>query len=130
MSYSCLVRTELKNLRTWWKLYYMILKTGDVLIREGEKSNQLYWLMQGRLGVFKKVQNHEAQVNTIEAGELVGELSFLDQKPRSATIRALSECQLVVLEYAEFQEMLAAQPKWMKKILITLTGKVRKLTEL
>ena len=108
----------------------MILKAGETLIREGEKFNQLYWLMQGSLGVYKKVQDLEVQVNTIEPGELVGELSFLDQKPRSATVKAITECQLICLEYAEFQEMLSAQPKWMKKILITLTGKVRKLSDL
>lgn len=108
----------------------MLLKPGETLIKEGEKSNQLYWLVEGKLEVVKKVQNHEAVINVIEAGDLVGELSFLDQKPRSASVRAVTECQLVVLEYAEFQEMLAQQPKWMKKILITLTKKVRKLSEL
>lgn len=108
----------------------MILKPGDILIKEGETSNQLFWLMQGQLEVVKKISGMKVEVNKIEPGELVGELSFLDQKPRSATVRAVTECQLVVLEYSEFQEMLAAQPKWMKKILVTLTGKIRKLSEL
>ncbi len=108
----------------------MLLKAGEVLVREGERSNQLFWLMHGQLEVVKVVQNHQVRLNTIEAGELVGELSFLDQKPRSATVKAATECQLIVLEYSEFQEMLAAQPKWMKKILITLTSRIRKMSEL
>lgn len=108
----------------------MQLKTGELLVKEGEDSNALYWLVEGRLEVLKKVQDIYIQVNVIEAGELVGELAFLDQKPRSATVKALTDCQLVKLEYKEFQEMLAAQPKWMKKILLTLTKKVRKLSEL
>ena len=66
----------------------------------------------------------------IEAGELVGELAFLDQKTRSATVKALTDCQLVKLEYSEFQEMLAMQPKWMKKILLTLTTRLRKMSEI
>ena len=108
----------------------MILKTGEALIREGDKSNELYWLVQGRLEVLKKLQGQYVQVNIIEAGELVGELAFLDQKTRSATVKALTDCQLVKLEYKEFQAMLAAQPKWMKKILLTLTTRLRKMSEI
>lgn len=108
----------------------MVLKPGDALIREGDSSNELYWLVQGRLEVLKIVQGQYIQVSVIEAGELVGELAFLDQKPRSATVKAITECQLVKLEYKEFQEMLAAQPKWMKKILLTLTTRLRKMSEL
>ena len=108
----------------------MLLKAGESLVREGDRSNQLFWLVEGRLEVVKIINSHVAQLNIIEAGDLVGELSFLDQKPRSASVRALVDCQLVVLEYSEFQEMLAEQPKWMKKILVTLTGKIRKLSEL
>ena len=108
----------------------MILRKGEILLREGEKSNQLFWLLQGELVVVKQLQNHEVVLNQIKEGELVGELSFLDQKPRSATVKAVTDCQLYVLEYAEYQAMLAAQPKWMKKILVTLVGKVRKLSEI
>lgn len=108
----------------------MIMRPGDTLVREGEKSNELYWLVSGRLEVLKKLNGQYIQVSTIEAGELVGELAFLDQKPRSATVKALTDCQLVMLEYKEFQEMLSAQPKWMKKILLTLTTRVRKMSEI
>ncbi len=108
----------------------MTLKPGEALIREGDTSNELYWLVQGRLEVLKKLNGQYVQVNTIEAGELVGELAFLDQKQRSATVKALTECQLVKLEYKEFQEMLASQPKWMKKILLTLTTRLRKMSEI
>lgn len=108
----------------------MILKQGETLLREGDSSNELYWLVHGRLEVLKKLQGQYIQVSTIEAGELVGELAFLDQKPRSATVKAITDCQLVKLEYGEFQEMLAAQPKWMKKILLTLTTRLRKMSEI
>ncbi|MBY0515914.1 MAG: cyclic nucleotide-binding domain-containing protein [Bacteriovoracaceae bacterium] len=108
----------------------MLLKKDEILLKEGEKSNQLFWLLQGELVVVKKLQDHEVVLNQIKEGELVGELSFLDQKPRSATVRAVTDCQLHVLEYAEYQALLAAQPKWLKKILITLVKKIRLLSEI
>ena len=108
----------------------MILKPGEALIREGDSSNELYWLVSGQLEVLKKLQGQYIQVNVINAGELVGEIAFLDQKPRSATVKAVTECQVVKLEYKEFQAMLAAQPKWMKKILLTLVTRLRKMSEI
>jgi CRP-like cAMP-binding protein len=108
----------------------MLLKKGDILIREGEKSNQLYWLLQGELVVVKMLQEREVVLTQIKEGGLVGELSFLDQKPRSATVKAVTDCQLHVLEYKDYQKMLAAQPRWMKKILISLVNKVRSLSQI
>lgn len=108
----------------------MLLKKGDILIKEGDKSNEIYWLLQGELEVVRSVQSREVVLNKIKEGGLVGELSFLDQKPRSATVRAATDCQLHVLEYKDYQKMLAEQPKWMKKILITLVNRVRSLSEL
>ena len=108
----------------------MLLKKGEILIKEGDKSNEIFWLLQGELVVIKMLQEREVVLNHIKEGGLVGELSFLDQKPRSATVRALTDCQLHVLEYKDYQKMLAEQPKWMKKILITLVNKVRSLSEI
>ena len=108
----------------------MVLKPGDILIREGEQSNQLYWIMHGELKAFKTINGLEVELNRLKEGDLVGELSFLDQRPRSATIKAVKETQLLVLEYEDYQQMLKDQPKWMKKILFTLTTKIRKLSEL
>ena len=107
----------------------MILQPGQILIKEGERSNQLYWLLQGEVVVFKMKENHEVVLNHLKEGALIGELAFLDQKPRSASVRAVTECQLHVLEYKDYQAMLAAQPKWMKKILITLVNNVRRLSQ-
>ncbi len=108
----------------------MILQPGDILIKEGERSNELYWLLQGEMVVYRMKHEHEVVLNHLKEGALIGELAFLDQKPRSASVRALTECQLHVLEYKDYQTMLAAQPKWMKKILITLVNKVRSLSEM
>jgi CRP-like cAMP-binding protein len=108
----------------------MYLKKGDVLIREGEESKELYWLLKGKLVVSKKLKGHDMTVNTILEGQLVGELSFIDQKVRSATVTAMEDCQVMVLDYDEFKSIIKEQPKWIQKLLTTLSGKVRELSEI
>lgn len=105
------------------------LKPGEILLDQGEESSNLYWCLQGELKVYKVSSDTIVELGRIKAGELVGELSFIDQKQRSATVKAVSDCQLIQLNYADFEEMLKVQPKWIKKLLDTLTRKVRYLSD-
>lgn len=106
------------------------LSPNDVLIKEGETSNHLYWIMEGQFKVTTKVKNLRVEVNQLGPGDLIGELAFIDQKPRSATVTAITDAQVIRLEYDEFKDMLEESPKWLKKIVHTLAGKVRKLSSL
>ena len=102
------------------------LKAGDFLIKEGDKSSDLYWLQEGELQVLKLIEGKKHKIlRTIKAGELVGELAFLDQKPRSASVRAVKDCQILTLHHDDFKDMLGAQPEWIKKIIATLCDKIR-----
>ncbi len=110
----------------------IFLKKGDILIREGEESQNLYWVQKGELSVYKKVVDRSLKINinTLSAGDLIGELSFIDQKPRSATVQATTDCELIKLDYLEYQKMLSQQPKWIVKILESISHKLRKLSDL
>lgn len=108
----------------------MFISAGETLLEEGEGSNQLYWVMEGRFKVTTKVRNVRVEVNQLGPGDLIGEIAFIDQKPRSATVTALTDAQVIRLEYDEFKEMLEESPKWLRKIVHTLAGKVRQLSTL
>lgn len=106
------------------------LKTGDILMNEGESSANLYWCLEGSFSVTTKLRNLRVELGEINAGELIGELSFIDQKPRSATVKATSDSKLIVLPYNDFKGMMDTMPKWQKKIMLTLTDKIRKMSAL
>ena len=108
----------------------LYFEKGHKLLSEGEKSNHLYWIMEGKFKVTTMVNKLEVEVNELGPGDLIGELAFIDQKPRSATVTALTDAQVIRLEYEEFKEMLDQSPKWLNKIIHTLTHKVRKLSSL
>ncbi len=66
----------------------VILAAGQHLIRRGEQGGDLYLLVSGGLEVVDSRQSPEVILTLIAPGELVGEMSFLDQLPRSASVRA------------------------------------------
>jgi CRP/FNR family cyclic AMP-dependent transcriptional regulator len=102
------------------------LMPNEYLIREGEESTEMYYLQSGTLAIFKRKGDQEHQIGTIIAGELVGEMSFLDKNPRSASVRAMSESVLVVVPLEKLEHALASSPKWFGALLHTLTDRLRK----
>jgi len=102
------------------------LSKGDYLVREGEESSIMYYLQKGSMGVFKRTGDIEKQIGTIYAGELVGEMSFLDKQPRCATVQAISECELVVVPNAKFEKFFNDLPVWYKALVHTLLERLRR----
>ncbi|AYF44674.1 MULTISPECIES: Crp/Fnr family transcriptional regulator [Halobacteriovorax] len=96
------------------------------LIREGEESNEVYIVEEGSLGVFKVKNSQEVKIGTIFEGELVGEMSFFDNSPRCATIKALTDSRLLVIPSSKFEMYVNKQPKWFRTLLETLIDRIRK----
>ena len=56
------------------------LKKGELLFSEGEQSKAMYYLREGQIRVFKKKANSAIEIDTVRAGQIIGELAFLDGK--------------------------------------------------
>ncbi|MDJ0708174.1 MAG: cyclic nucleotide-binding domain-containing protein [Leptolyngbyaceae cyanobacterium MO_188.B28] len=70
------------------KLYE--IPTGGVLIHEGEPINALYLVLKGVLSVFVGAL-HDQEVAQLNRGEVVGEISFVDSRPPTATVKAAED---------------------------------------
>ena len=88
-------------------------RPGDVLIKQGAVDRGMYLVRKGRLAVLVADRDGERvrRIGTIEAGSVVGEQALLDGKPRSATITALGECELLRLSFDAFRELHQRQPE-------------------
>lgn len=71
---------------------------GDVLLREGETSGRLYFVIEGRFEILKD----GCQITVVsEPGAVFGELSVLLGLPHMATVRALADSEVYVVEGAD-----------------------------
>jgi CRP/FNR family transcriptional regulator, cyclic AMP receptor protein len=104
----------------------MKLEIDQILIKEGEHSNSMYWVQSGQLVVVKKRGNEEVVLGHIFSGELVGEISFLDKESRSATVKAMTECDLIEIPQETLDKVFKSQPKWLEILVKTLAERLRK----
>jgi CRP-like cAMP-binding protein len=86
----------------------------------------MYWVQQGQLIVTKKRLNEEVILGHIFEGELVGEISFLDKEIRSATVKALTDCELIEIPQETIDNIFKTQPKWLETLVMTLAERLRK----
>ena len=106
------------------------LSSTDTLFTEGDDSHNLYLLKKGGLRVFKAFEDGtEKELGVIGPNELVGEMSFIDKGPRSATVVATTDCNLVQLPLDDFEKYLSTQPIWLKTLISTLLNRLRDSNE-
>jgi CRP/FNR family transcriptional regulator, cyclic AMP receptor protein len=72
---------------------------GQMIFSEGEAGGKMYVVQSGRVEVFiKDAGGEHVRLDTIETGDMFGELSLLDNEPRSANAKALEETHLIVVD--------------------------------
>ncbi|MCX5843440.1 MAG: cyclic nucleotide-binding domain-containing protein [Deltaproteobacteria bacterium] len=83
------------------------LNKGEYLLREGDPANEMFIIMEGSLEVSKYDMKYKQEyvINTLHAGDSVGELALLDTGPRSASIRAKTFTCLRKLPFADIHEI-------------------------
>jgi CRP/FNR family transcriptional regulator, cyclic AMP receptor protein len=78
---------------------------GETLIQQGVPVDAVFIVLEGRLSVLLGAAAREREIARLNAGEIVGEMSFLDSRPPSATVRGLEESTV----YAIARPILAAR---------------------
>ena len=99
------------------------VRAGDVIISEGETGDALYIVVRGTFGAF--VGPGAERINTIGPGHYVGELALLVDEPRSATIRADSDGELLRLDRQQFVELLGRDAGAARAVATTLARRLR-----
>jgi len=92
------------------ELEWLWLPAGEVLLREGEPGDAVFFVLEGRLRVFTGSGGATFDVGLVGPGESVGEMALLSGAPRLASVRALVDAQLLRLPRGAFDEVLAKSP--------------------
>ena len=104
-------------------------KKGEILLREGDAGAEVYLIESGRLRIYKTHNGLESTIAIVGAGEIVGEMSFLDSSTRSASAIAIEDCEVLVLNLNQFHAYLERQPAWLRQIIATLLSRLREQNE-
>lgn len=105
------------------------LGRGDVLFQEGDTGTHLYFVESGRLRVVKHVDGREVTVGTVGAKSVVGEMAFLGEGVRSATVVADEPTEVVEVDLDGVRGYLRSQPVWLRVLIQNVTDHLHRLEE-
>jgi NTE family protein len=107
----------------------MFIPGGQILFRENEAADSLYFVVSGCLGVIvRDSTGPDVLIARIAAGETVGEMAFFDGSVRSATVEALRDTELLRLDKASYEELLVRNPGFMRALMSLLVRRLRNTT--
>ena len=96
------------------------------MLRAGEKADALYVMLAGRAKVvIDDGEGREVTLTVIGPNEFFGEMSLIDDKPRSAHVQAIDECEVLYISKAAFMACLKDNFEVAMMILRAVVGRLR-----
>jgi EAL domain-containing protein (putative c-di-GMP-specific phosphodiesterase class I) len=104
-----------------------MFKKGDVLMREGDRGNNAYIIEHGSVEILVQQEGTLMQIGTRGAGSIIGEMAMIDDKPRTATVRALEDCQVLEISRDDFSRRVDAADPVLKMVMHVVMTRYRDL---
>jgi len=95
---------------------------GTLLCQEGDPGDSLMVICRGEVGIFKQYKGREVCVRELSEGDSFGELGFFLDGKRHATVKSLTECEVMEIVREEMEEILQRYPR-VKEVLEDLFQK-------
>jgi glucose-6-phosphate 1-dehydrogenase len=86
----------------------VVCSPGDMVIQQGETGREMYFICRGQVEV---LDGAGRRLSVLGEGEYFGEMSLLLAQPRNASVRAVTPCDLFVLDKGDFQRVLRDHPE-------------------
>ena len=109
------------------------IAAGATLIEADRADDRdLFIVVDGQLEAYRVVGGHERRVVVLKSGDLIGEMAFIDGRPRSASVRALTAAAVLRIRAADVQVLCRTDPalglKLVWEIVKVLSARVRRVT--
>lgn len=103
-------------------------KSGESIIKENDFGESAYLIKEGRVKVTKEVDGQDIHICDLGFGNIFGEMSMIDDKPRSATVTATEDTVVKEIHRDNFFIGLQKEQEFAVKILKILLERLRKAT--
>jgi len=100
---------------------------GEVLMTQGEIGGHAVVIESGEVQILVAHDQTERLLALAGAGEIIGEMALIDREPRSATVRAMTDGEGMVIPWEVFQADLDASPTLIRNIVEILTRNLRRM---
>ncbi|MGZ3721757.1 MAG: cyclic nucleotide-binding domain-containing protein [Bdellovibrionales bacterium] len=97
----------------------------EYLFKEGEIAKHVFIVKRGKLRALKGRGEKQVVLGEIGIGEFVGEMAHINHEPRSASVQALEDCELIEIPSGSLDMVLFSRPAWAHALVLTLSKRLR-----
>jgi signal transduction histidine kinase len=103
-----------------------VYAAGQDILLEGETGTTLFVLGEGQAEILVQANNQEILIDTVGPNSYFGEMAFLGETTRTATIRAKTTCYVLTIDEKDFMPIARANPNLLRNLLRQIIGHLRR----
>ena len=101
-------------------------KGNSLIFQQGDQSNAFFVILIGRVHLLARdSRGREVIFNTLKQGDYFGEMSLIDGEPHSASVKAMTACELLMIDREIFQKCMPERDSPEQRIMLSLVGRLR-----
>lgn len=98
---------------------------GQVIFQEGEPGDLMYVVQAGKVSIHR----NDTPIDMAEPGDIIGEMALIDERPRSATAIAATDCTLVPIDEQRFAFLVQQTPHFALTVMRVMANRLRRYME-
>ena len=116
--------------RNPFERYVVSHPMGDIIFSEGDIGTEMYIIQSGTVELLKSIGGETRTLATLEKGDFFGEMSVLEDAPRTASARAKTDVEVVRINGPMFDTMLKSNAEIAVRMMRKLSHRLREVTEM
>ncbi len=105
--------------------YVEIFHDGEVIVREGDETREMYVIQTGSVVVTKLIGGREHKLGTMGRGSFFGEMALLESLPRHATVRAVGDTKVLTIKPGSLLLKIRRNPTFAFEMLQSMSRRLR-----
>jgi CRP/FNR family cyclic AMP-dependent transcriptional regulator len=101
--------------------FFIPFKAGDTVFKVGEPGDQMYVVLEGEVDIIV----HDKVVETVGVDNFLGEMALIDERPRSATAVAKTDCKLAPINQNRFKFLVQQTPHFALHLMAGMAERLR-----
>ena len=101
------------------------MEAKDYIFREGDLGTEMYIIQDGQVEILRSLDGEERVLSVLDKGDFFGEMSVLEDLPRTASARALVRTRLLQINGSTFDQMLRGNPEIAVRMMRKLSRRLR-----
>ena len=102
------------------------LQPGDILFRKGDAARCVYVVLSGEVSI----ADGNIVYEEVSTGGIVGEMALIDHAPRSATVTALTDCEVAEIDEKRFLFLVQQTPSFALNVMRVMSNRLRRMNAL